>query len=157
LGDLGYIGPNYTWNNGRGGADFIQERLDRALANCGWCSLFPHVTVTVLAASRSDHNPISVLFSEVQEVRHNYRRSFKFEDAWTKDGEFNQVIQNSWGEDCGGYAPLRDVQSKLSSCQNHLYRWSKRKFGHSEELIKRKKAQLIQIQSKGGHALETTI
>lgn len=64
LGDLGYIGPNYTWNNGRGGADFIQERLDRALANCGWCSIFPHVTVTVLATSRSDHNPVSVLFQK---------------------------------------------------------------------------------------------
>lgn len=33
LMDLGYNGPNFTWSNGRRGADNILERLDRALAN----------------------------------------------------------------------------------------------------------------------------
>lgn len=89
LRDLGYIGPNYTWNNGRDGADFIQERLDRALANCEWCSLFPYVTMMVLVASCSYHNPVFVYFSEVKEARQNYRRSFKFEEAWTKDEKYS--------------------------------------------------------------------
>jgi endonuclease/exonuclease/phosphatase (EEP) superfamily protein YafD len=45
---------------------FTEERLDRALANREWCSLFPYVTVNVLAASSSDHNPILVHFNEFQ-------------------------------------------------------------------------------------------
>jgi hypothetical protein len=32
LGDLGYVGPCYTWSNRRFDASFTQERLDRATA-----------------------------------------------------------------------------------------------------------------------------
>jgi hypothetical protein len=33
LFDLGYSSPTYTWCNKKEGLEFIQERLDRALAN----------------------------------------------------------------------------------------------------------------------------
>uniref|UniRef100_A0A803KPX1 Uncharacterized protein n=1 Tax=Chenopodium quinoa TaxID=63459 RepID=A0A803KPX1_CHEQI len=41
LEDLGYVGHNFTWSNNRGGAENIQERLDRFLANRAWRDLFP--------------------------------------------------------------------------------------------------------------------
>jgi hypothetical protein len=69
LGDLGYIGLCFTWSNRRSDASFTQERLDREMANRESCTLFPHVTVTVLAASSSDHNPLLVHFNEYQEER----------------------------------------------------------------------------------------
>jgi hypothetical protein len=34
---------------------------------------------------------------------------------------------------------VRTVQQRLSSCQNHLTRWSKKKFGQAEETLKKKK------------------
>jgi hypothetical protein len=60
LGDLGHVGPCFMWSNGRADDFFTKERLDRALANRKWCSLFSYVTINVLAASSSDHNPILV-------------------------------------------------------------------------------------------------
>lgn len=40
LGDLGFNGPKFTWSNRRSDDMFIKERLDRAVANQGWCTLF---------------------------------------------------------------------------------------------------------------------
>ena len=41
LVDLGFQGNIYTWNNGRDGDDFVQERLDRACATVEWRDMFP--------------------------------------------------------------------------------------------------------------------
>lgn len=60
LGDLGFKGSKYTWRNKRESDSFIKERLDRALANPGWCSKFPEVEVHVLPVCTSDHNPLWV-------------------------------------------------------------------------------------------------
>jgi hypothetical protein len=147
LGDLGFIGPCFTWNNGREDEDFIQERLDRAMANREWSLIFPFVTVTVLAASRSDHNPILIQYSEFQEERQQYRRGFKFEEAWTKDVEYSSIVQSAWGGNSVGESDIQAVQTKLSSCQHTLSWWSKKKFGQSEENLKRKKKQLLDLQS----------
>ncbi|XP_062152877.1 uncharacterized protein LOC133861169 [Alnus glutinosa] len=148
LGDLGYVGPCFTWSNGRVDSLFTKERLDRALANREWCSIFPYVTVHVLAASSSDHNPILVHFNEFQEERQTYRRSFKFESAWTRDEDYLRVLQSGWEEEIGNEAPVRGVQQRLSSCQTQFSRWSKKKFGRVGEILKKKKQQLLHLQSR---------
>ncbi|XP_058211449.1 uncharacterized protein LOC131323612 [Rhododendron vialii] len=43
--DLGYMGAKYTWTNGRLGLANVQKRLDRALSNEEWRSLFPEGNV----------------------------------------------------------------------------------------------------------------
>lgn len=40
LVDIAYTGYDFTWCNGRGGEDNIQERLDRFLATRSWIDLF---------------------------------------------------------------------------------------------------------------------
>lgn len=53
--DLGFIGPQFTWDNMRMGQANIKERLDRALYNQEWLSLFPDTGVWHLLRTRSDH------------------------------------------------------------------------------------------------------
>lgn len=38
-------GPFFTWDNGRDGAEFTKERLDRVVSNREWRMLFPKVEV----------------------------------------------------------------------------------------------------------------
>jgi hypothetical protein len=40
LADLGFSRPRFTWCNGRSGGHHTRERLDRAVANGSWSSLF---------------------------------------------------------------------------------------------------------------------
>jgi hypothetical protein len=63
LGDLGYHGLRFAWSNHRTNATFTKERLDRAVANREWCSLFSEFMVNILVARTSDHTPLQVCFA----------------------------------------------------------------------------------------------
>lgn len=58
LHDLGFTGPKFTWNNGRFRDHYTQERLDWAVENEKWSSLWTAVHVEVLACCSSDHHPL---------------------------------------------------------------------------------------------------
>lgn len=58
--DIGFLGPEFTWCNGRKGNSTVRERLDRALADSSWCNLFPKGSVHHLSSSYSDHLPIRI-------------------------------------------------------------------------------------------------
>ena len=58
LMDLGFVGPKFTWNNGRAGEDHVRERIDRGICNKEWRDLFPMVRVHHLTSSVSDHRPL---------------------------------------------------------------------------------------------------
>ncbi|XP_021721944.1 uncharacterized protein LOC110689464 [Chenopodium quinoa] len=60
LRDLGYKGNIFTWKRGRTPYTMVRERLDRFLADSGWCSLFPNFFVRHLPREESDHTPIIV-------------------------------------------------------------------------------------------------
>jgi endonuclease/exonuclease/phosphatase family metal-dependent hydrolase len=96
LGDLGFVGPFFTWSNRRMDDTYTRERLDRAVANPEWCSIFPIVSVLILAARTSDHNPMVVKFQECTPERCSVRRGFKFEACWMKDRESFEVIKEAW-------------------------------------------------------------
>lgn len=53
--DVGFLGNPYTWTNGRHGRQFVQERLDRVVANGEWRLSFPRATLKHLPRTSSDH------------------------------------------------------------------------------------------------------
>jgi hypothetical protein len=85
LGDLGFSGQKFTWNNGRSGAGNTLEQLDMAVANPGWCNLFDVVEVQVLPCCSLDHNPLFVSFSNSAEVQWTKQRQFLIEAACVKN------------------------------------------------------------------------
>jgi hypothetical protein len=40
LSDLGFFGPKFSWRNNREGDDYIEERIDRVVANSSWLTRF---------------------------------------------------------------------------------------------------------------------
>ena len=59
LMDLGFVGDKFTWRGKRVGG-LVLERLDRAVADNAWFSLFPSTKVQHLCTHSSDHKAILI-------------------------------------------------------------------------------------------------
>jgi len=140
LCDLGFSGPRFKLCNYRSGDTFTKERLDRAVVDWDWNSIFQSIVVHVLPACASDHHPLVVSFSVHPPDRRPLKRCFKFEAGWGKDEEYQNIAQTAWEEKVLGVRLVVDVQAKLSNCQRSLTTWSKRKFERDADLLKQKKA-----------------
>lgn len=71
--DLGFSGPKFTWSNKQGRISHVKERLDRAIANVGWCSMFPKAAVSHLPDVSSDHNPVFLeLFGQTDVAQNRF-------------------------------------------------------------------------------------
>lgn len=80
LSDLGYKGPKFTWSNCQDSQTFIKERLDRGVANSGWCDLYP-VAELIVEATTSDH---AVLIMYLGGLPHGTKKQrwFRYEARW---------------------------------------------------------------------------
>lgn len=56
--DFGFVGDKFTWEKSRGKSNWVQEWLDRGLANKTWCELFPLAEVRILEVTTLDHLPL---------------------------------------------------------------------------------------------------
>ena len=78
LREVEYVGPKFTWIYQRSDGYQIRERLDRALVNSDWTSMFPLEKLLHKSSSTSDHSPLILqLVAEWKRVRS--KRCFRFE------------------------------------------------------------------------------
>lgn len=92
LHDLGYRGSKFTWSNGREGAEFTKERLDRMVANQEWCDLFPFINISIEAAVNSDHTPLHLTLQH-RDRRAQQKRKFRYEANWGVQREYGAVVK----------------------------------------------------------------
>ncbi|XP_024039536.1 uncharacterized protein LOC112098144 [Citrus clementina] len=94
LFDLGIIDYQFTWERSRGTENWVEERLDRALASNSWIHFFPRAKVISLEASCSDHLPIFLDPAPV--VRTPRVKKFHFENIWLRESDCVEVVKDSW-------------------------------------------------------------
>lgn len=94
LVDLGFRRPKFTWNNGREAEAFVQECLDRVVANEGWRNFFPKADILVEGTTTSDHLPIFVDLQD-GEILLKSKANFKHEASWVLDGEYTKVVSRA--------------------------------------------------------------
>ena len=147
--DLGYRGPKFTWNNCLEGQDFIQEQLDRGLANGEWNGLFPEAEVLVEVVTCSNHAILTLCLS-TSGNGWNRQRAFRYEAKWAVDREHNNIIQQAW-------IPLLTVEIKweqigqnLTRCKQGLIRWQCGVRNDGQETIPKLQAQLQKISGRVG-------
>jgi exonuclease III len=148
LSDLGFIGPKFTWSNGRGGRALTKERLDRALANVEWRSLFPNADVKVLAKISSDHHPVLVKIKEEKWIWQK-KGKFKLEEGCCAREDYRKAIHDSWECRRGRADPWNNIIRNLQRCQKVTQVWVKKNLRASEDLIKAKTRELTVVQQEG--------
>ena len=131
LVDLGFQGNIYTWNNGRDGVDFVQERLDRACATVEWRDMFPQAQVRHIHAPYSDHNPILIITQPHRLVNAKKKIPRRFEEKWATHPYCEMIIQTSWEADVLPGSPMARLFEKIKRCRFALLDWSRATFGHS--------------------------
>lgn len=87
------------WCNKRDSPDTIWKRLDRMLYNTEWFDLFSKTSVSQLARTCSDHEPLLIQFTNKEKV---FTRYFKFLNTWTIHPQFLETIKKSWSIECQG-------------------------------------------------------
>lgn len=154
LFDLGYSGPAYTWTNRRFSSKPIYERLDRCLVNADWCASFPvsNVYYMPLMHTISDHAPI--LLSTDGPV-HRIKRSFKFENWWIKEQDFQSQAKAAWSK-----TTQKSFSQRTDDLAGVLKVWCRKKKPLQQELtdleeqVKHLQEQPIQQQN---HLLENSL
>lgn len=93
LMDLESKGCTFTWANNREGDAYVKKRLDRAVCSMEWRVTFPEAEVYALLAIGSDHSPLLISLSPVQEKR---KKEFKFEAFWLEEAECGEIVRDVW-------------------------------------------------------------
>ncbi|KAL7222407.1 hypothetical protein ACSBR1_024159 [Camellia fascicularis] len=142
--DLEFKGCPFTWSNNQRGVDNVRERLDRAVANVEWRTLFPCAQVFHKLQIGSDHC-FAVLNCCVPLKR--VPRIFKFETMWSTSLLCEEVIHSKWDEPHIG-SPMYQLLQKLKLCRESLKAWSKEHFGNNQIQISRLKSELETLQAQ---------
>ena len=93
--DMGFVGQQFTWCNGRIGEQQTLVRLDRMVANKEWLNLFPKVKVFHRSMAASDHC-LLCLSLRMRGPKRVVKRRFMFEEMWTREEGCREVIEMAW-------------------------------------------------------------
>lgn len=110
LHEVDFSGYRYTWSIKREAPHTIRERIDFALANSTWDSLWPSSFLSHWQKHRFDHSPLLLSCGSSRGRKELARtRMFRFEEMWLKEGaECEELVTEKWCQ--GG----DNVMEKLS-------------------------------------------
>ncbi|MBA0631995.1 hypothetical protein Godav_000815 [Gossypium davidsonii] len=104
ISNLRYTRQWFTWEKGHTASNNIHERLDRAVVNDEWWSLFSNYKVSHLSHFFSDHCPL-LLNSKVESLSTKVHH-FRFEAAWLLEDSCETMVKKLW-EASSGTIPTR--------------------------------------------------
>ncbi|KAL9673697.1 hypothetical protein QQ045_029958 [Rhodiola kirilowii] len=94
MSDLSSDGYNFSFSNRRKGQNEVHAKLDRAVVNQSWRSLFPRARSRFIVPFTSDH---LVLYIDTNGgIKGRKKRMFRFEEMWLKHPEFKWDLQGYW-------------------------------------------------------------
>jgi hypothetical protein len=146
---LGYSGDTFTWRNNNHSSDnYIRERLNRAVADVDWRTIFPSVRVQNGDPRHSDHRPIIVTMEDdVVDRQESSEPAFRFEASWVHEENCDTIVQNAWNLSMA--ARSGTVAAALHDVAADLWDWSRNILGDIEKRIKQLKKALEGCRRRG--------
>lgn len=157
LNDMGYYGRKFTWSNGRHGAAFTKERLDRAFCNNAWARLFNESRVNTLPATSSDHSPLWIEMEQLRLCSHRHQKPFRYEASWTLKEECFKTVEEAWNMSRVAANKTQHVVEGLKICQQKLTQWSKQQQGNFKREINEQMDHLSKLQDRNTGQLNEAI
>lgn len=111
--DLGYEGPKFTWFKCLSRGTRVWERLDKAVANLEWLTLFPGSLVRHLDFIFSDHKSIIIHPNGIQA---RSWRPWRFEQVWLKDEMCHSTVESAWSLAIFSHFLMIVIEGNLVQC-----------------------------------------
>jgi hypothetical protein len=148
LSDLGYSGPKFTWTNKQESDSNVRVRLDRAVANGSFTQLFDDCHVENVITTTSDHYAIVLSLKNYQNeaTSRPVQMGFKYEAAWLRSPDYNQVLEAAWNDDPDRVASLQGTWSTLHRVATSLAQWSKDTFNSVRKKIQKLERRLKSLR-----------
>lgn len=118
LSDFPFQGYQYTWERGRGTANWVEEKLDRILVTAAWLEKFERARAWSESVPTSDHLPLLLL--PIPTARTERVKRFRFENIWVKEDKCRELVWTAWERSRG-----EDITVRLGSCSSLIWEWGK--------------------------------
>ncbi|XP_048609324.1 uncharacterized protein LOC125585043 [Brassica napus] len=144
-----------SWQGRRGkgkGAFTVRCRLDRALANEEWHTLFPCSYTEYLGMVASDHRPV-VAFLEDKISRR--KGQFRFDKRWVGQEGLMETISMGWSDQ--SVERKDDIVAKIGNCRHEIARWRKNNPPYGKEKISELQKALEEVQSDDTRSQEDIV
>ncbi|XP_074266286.1 uncharacterized protein LOC141588759 [Silene latifolia] len=136
LSDLAYVGYAFTFDNGQGGEENRQCRLDRAMKTESWREIFPYAKLFHMDREWSEHAPLKVVLNGRSEEERPHNSRFRFEQIWIGEEGCEDTIKRVWEEEDW------NVLETISRCARELQKWKGISIGKILRELKRKRKRL---------------
>ena len=116
-----------SWQGRRGkgkGAVTVRCRLDHALANEEWHTLFPCSFTKYLGMVASDHRPVVAYLEDKVTGR---KGQFRFDKRWIGQTGLMESITSGWIDynEGGNEGRIQNIVEKISNCRHEIAKWRK--------------------------------
>ncbi|XP_026383937.1 uncharacterized protein LOC113279456 [Papaver somniferum] len=126
LSSMPYIGNPFTLTNRRDGNEFILERLYIAVLSYDWTNIYINVALYHLTVVGSDHFPIMLLTSKME---NSTKKPFRVNKAWFRDLSCTEIIKSEWKCNQNG-SPAFLFTHCLRNTKFGLRNWNYHHFGN---------------------------
>lgn len=141
LHDMGAAGDKFTWRRAE-----VRERLDRAVCNNLWSSIFQKTEVLNEQHYRSDHRPVLV-DTEFFDARQIHKRSGnrKFEARWLAEETVKEIVTTAWEKaKTHGLGP--SLAARTQAVHADLHHWDRTVLKGLRNRIKNLKKELEKLK-----------
>ncbi|RYR78811.1 hypothetical protein Ahy_A01g003669 [Arachis hypogaea] len=118
--DLDLKGGKFTWFSNPRNGFVIREKIDMALVNWEWMSMYQNASLSLMSAVSSDHCP---LILDVIPV-HRVRKYFKFEAYWADHKDCSNVVKRGWCKEEQNGDEWDKISRNINNCKGELKKWS---------------------------------
>lgn len=149
MGEIKYLGREWTQANNREGEGFVEERLDRFFASPEGVSQYPQAVVYHVQKQAFDH---CLLILEAKSKGPQIAKRFQFDKRLLDLRNFEDVVETTKNSYQAGNLMFQ-VYEKIKCCRVALLKLRGEQKLNSGAAINRIKGQMEEMQMKGGSGI----